>query len=288
MTLGTTGESAVAVCTALDVEYLAVRQHLSGELGQFSERGTRYEVGAFLGGATPCRVYLSLAGRENTQAAVQVERTIAATGVPVVLFVGIAGGRHNAELGDVVAASEVYGYESGADTDAGFLARIKTMQSAFGLVQQAHAVAREDRWQQRIRPASTGPAPKAMVAPVAAGNKVVYGRSSHTARLLERHCGDAQAVEMEGFGALQAAYANTAVEAIVIRGISDVIHDKGTANDRHRQPVAARHAAAFAFELLATLRPGSPARRDGGTVVNGNVRSLFAGPVSIGRDLHIS
>jgi hypothetical protein len=46
------------------------------------------------------------------------------------------------------------------------------------------------------------------------------------------------------------------VAALVIRGISDLLTGKNTADDEYWQPAAARHAAAFAFELLDSLTAG--------------------------------
>ena len=55
---------------------------------------------------------------------------------------------------------------------------------------------------------------------------------------------------MEGYGASFAAHWND-TPSIVVRGISDLAHhEKSPDTDALRQPVAARHAAAFSFELL--------------------------------------
>jgi hypothetical protein len=87
---------------------------------------------------------------------------------------------------------------------------------------------------------------------------VVAGRASETARLIDASCGDAQAIEMEGFGVLHAAYVNHEVDALVIRGVSDLLDGKSQAADRSAQPAAARNAAAFAFEILHRLKPDAP------------------------------
>ena len=64
-------------------------------------------------------------------------------------------------------------------------------------------------------------APRAVVKPIAAGEKVVVHPCLRFARFLRQYCSDAVAVEVEGHGFLHGAYVNPGVEALVIRGIGD-------------------------------------------------------------------
>ncbi|MFJ2238261.1 hypothetical protein [Streptomyces sp. NPDC087859] len=179
----------------------------------------------------------------------------------------IAGGLKDVKRCDVVAARHIYDYERGKDEEEGFQARITTHLSSFALVQRAQSVARSETWRNRIRSPLPDRTPKAYVKPLAAGSKVVASERSATARLLARHCGDALAVEMEGYGFLQAAYVNAGVGALVVRGISDLLSDKGEDNDDVWQPAASRCAAAFAFEVLSKLSAPPVGRRGLGNFV---------------------
>ncbi|MFF7651277.1 hypothetical protein ACFZCY_15705 [Streptomyces sp. NPDC007983] len=265
---GGTGRADVVVLTALEIEYRAVRAHLDDPRPVRAERGSLFETGVHRSAARPGgrRVAIHMTGPGNPGAAALVERAAALFAPRAVLFVGVAGGVKDVALGDVVAADAVYDYETGKDTESGFLPRQKTHQPAYGLVQLARSVAAADDWQRRILPGGGAPRPRAHVKPIAAGGRVVGHERSDVGLRLAAVAGDAIAVDMEGFGFLAGAYVNQHLDALVIRGVSDLLGDKGVAHDEHWQPVASRHAAAFAFELIGRLpgaeaAPGAPARR---------------------------
>ena len=237
------------VFTAIGVEYRAFREHLDAPQRR-EERGGLYEVGTLAGTDGPWQVALAETGPGSTAAALRLERAVRAFDPEVAIFLGVAGGRKDVALGDVVVADKIYDYESGKSTQDGFEPRPRTHQPADRLLQWARSVANEGRWQRRIRPASPEPPPACHVKPIVTGAKVIAHDQSPTALQIGRFAGDAVAVDMEGHGFLEAAHMNPRVDALVIRGISDLLTGKDKHGDDYWQPVASRHEAAFAVEFL--------------------------------------
>ncbi|MCP5100143.1 MAG: 5'-methylthioadenosine/S-adenosylhomocysteine nucleosidase [Chloroflexi bacterium] len=248
----------VVILTALSVEYIAVRQHLKNLEEKIHPRGTIYEQGEFLSTGNRWEVTIAEIGAGNPQAAAEAERMIDYADPSLAFFVGVAGGIKDVSLGDVVAATKVYGYESGKAGDQ-FKPRPELGNSAYPLQQRAKVEARKSEWHQRIT-ASSSRFPKAFVGPIAAGQKVVSSITSPVWKFIREQYSDALAVEMEGFGFLRALEANRQVEAMVIRGVSDLIEGKKESDASGWQEIASRHASAFTFEMLSKLQPGSSNR----------------------------
>jgi hypothetical protein len=155
----------------------------------------------------------------------------------------------------VVTASKVYSYEFGKVDDDGFKIRPEIGQSTYAMVQRGQSIARDYNWHQWIKN-QEGYTPDAIVKPIVAGEKVLASVRSKIYQGIRANYNDAVAVEMEGIGFLTAIHANSGlqgVEALIIRGISDLLAGKSPEEDAQWQPRAARHAAGFTFALLNKL-----------------------------------
>lgn len=244
-------DACTVVLTALPVEYKAVRSHIRN-VREVVHEGTVYEVGFFSSQGVTWRVVIADVGIGNQGSAFEAERAIARFKPAVILLVGVAGGIKDVALGDVVAVSDVFGYESGKD-ELVFKPRPSVKNSSHNMVQRAKAVARSDEWKRRIIEPVDGYAPQAFVGPIAAGEKVIASSESAVFKFLREGYSNALAVEMEGCGFLQATHANPSVSSLIVRGISDLIDNKSDVEDDLRQKAASRHASAFAFEVLSKL-----------------------------------
>jgi len=283
-------EYRAVICTALPVEYIAVRAHLQEIREIVHPQGTIYEQGKFSTPNITWQVRIVEIGAGNAGSALETERAISDFAPHVVCFVGIAGGIKDVQQGDVVAATKVYGYESGK-ADTSFQTRPEVGNSTHRMVQRARAEARKDDWLNRLNPRPT-PKPNVFVAPIAAGEKVISSTRAVTWNFLRQHYSDALAVEMEGYGFMRLAQANQSVEALIIRGISDLVYNKSEPDAPKFQEIASVHASAFAFEVLAKLagtefvgiqqkQKAQNSASSSGSMFNnkigGNVRNLIQG-----------
>ncbi|GAB3448642.1 5'-methylthioadenosine/S-adenosylhomocysteine nucleosidase [Streptomonospora sediminis] len=247
------------VITALECEYRAVADHLAGPHGEQTVSGTIYRTGLLHGATRSRRVALAQVGQGNVGAAVHVERARSAFNPDLILFVGIAGGLKDVRIGDVVVADAIYDYESAKEEAHAELPRIKTAAPSHAAVQRAMDVVFRQEWQERIAGPPPGPQPRGFVKPIAAGGKLVAHERARTAERIRAYCGDAVALEMEGYGVLHGAYLNADTAVVVVRGISDTLTGKDAESDAAWQPVAARNAAAFAAAFMELF---TPERRD--------------------------
>jgi nucleoside phosphorylase len=239
------------VITALPVEYNAVRFHLSNVGEAPNARGIPFESGTFTSGERTWRVgIVQLIEAGNEEAAIAAFEAAQHFKPRVMMFVGVAGGIKDVALGDVVAATKVYAYGSGAAASE-FLPRPDVGEPDEWLLQQAVFVARGDAWHARLEEQPGNLRPRAFTGAIAAGPAVLKSTQSIVFGFLRRQYSDALAVEMEGRGFLRAARKTDLVRAIVIRGISDLIDDKAVTDHAGWQVTAASHAAAFAFEVLS-------------------------------------
>lgn len=239
------------IVTALPVEYHAVRAHLVDISEDEHPEGDVYERGQFYAGERLWEVGIVEMGMGNPNAAQKTERAIAHFHPEAVLFVGVAGGIKDVTIGDVVVATKVYGYHAGKAADE-FKTRPEVGLPHYRILERARAESRKSDWLKLLDPAPS-PVPRVFLGAIAAGEQVVTSTQSESYKLIRDVYNDALAVEMESYGFLKAAQAHSGLEALAVRGVSDLLEGKAEADESGSQERASRHAAAFAFDVLAKL-----------------------------------
>jgi nucleoside phosphorylase len=185
-----------------------------------------------------------------------------------VLMVGIAGGipQDDLDLGDVVVADQVVGYEYGKVTDHEskpyeIKPRDRVYPASALLLERVRNFW-DDSWTQQVnvpRPDNAARATsKLFIGPIASGNKVIA--STEFRQQLTTRWPKLVAVEMEAEGVFAAVFDRPQIRGtLVIRGISDMA-DERKSDDW--QEYAADVAAAFAVSFLKSdpveLRVATP------------------------------
>jgi len=239
------------ILTAIPVEFNAVCQHIEDKLEVEHPKGNVYEIGVFNGEKNKWKVCVAEVGAGNIQSALETERAIDYFKPLIVIFVGIAGGfNDDITFGDVVIAEKAYEYEAGKIKDGTMLTRPESGKSSYPTLMRARAIARKEDWKSRIIDPDPERIPKAIVKPIAAGEKVIADSRSEIAELLRTHYNDTAAIEMEGYGFYKAIEINEGVYGLIIKGISDMLDNKKD----HFHKLASKNASAFAFEVLSLLK----------------------------------
>ncbi|MFD9001030.1 nucleosidase [Streptomyces sp. NPDC059582] len=270
----------VVVLTALALEYAAVRSHLTDRVEHVHPEGTRVELGRLDG--TPWTVAVAELGEGAVATAALTTRIASWLRPQAVFFVGIAGSlKSDIGIGDVVVGTKVYGIHGGKQTSKGFLVRPEAWPASHALVQATRSAVRDM------------PDVRAHFKPIAAGDVVLADSRSDIARHLREHYNDAAAIEMEGSGAAHAAHLDGQLDALVIRGISDLADARKSAADQGgSQQRAAAQAASVAMAALRKHRPradSSGARGDLRRGSDGGPGGAFAdGPVYHGDHIDFS
>lgn len=250
-----------AVITALSKEKDAMEEFLSDVESEKGPHNTIYRRGNLSVDEGRWEILLREAGKGQSNVAAEIERIGHHFDPEVILFVGIAGGLKDTELGDVVFATTVKGYEYGSieqriketeDDDSYEEVRRSRAQvsSPTYAAKEIAKDAKNEEWHQRCL-IECGTEPQVLGEPIASGSKVVKTDDlrSATYQVLSEDFSECVAVEMEGFGFQNAIYKSN-MHGIVIRGISDLLSNKKQTEQEGLQERASAHAAAFSVEIL--------------------------------------
>lgn len=250
----------VLVLTALNVEYRAVRQHLTRTRPSRHPAGTIFAEGYLA--RCPIPVVLAVTGEGNQTAAVLTERASSCYSPRALLYVGVAVAvGDDVRVGDVVVATRVHAYHGGKESDEGFLARPRSWDAPHVLEQLARHIDLTGNWVRWLPDGARQKPPAVHFKPIAAGEVVLAARPSPLSRRLHRSYNDAAALETESAGASTAGHLSS-LPVLSIRGISrEASAGKPLADANGSQAAAAAHAAAFAVGLIHAM---STQHADGG------------------------
>jgi TIR domain len=235
--------SKAIILTTEGIGCEAVRTHLNN-LHEEIHRGSLYECGTFHAYQQTWDVSIIEIGEGGSTASFEVERAINYYHPDIVLCISIAHGLHDVRSGDVVSATKVYAYEALSTLQVAVWDVSHTIQ------QQAYEEAERSSWQQRIKDHRAENSPSVVFAPIVSSEQEMMPTGFEK---LHARYQDSVALEIGEYGVAQAARAHQGVGVLVVCGIAGKQGD-----DEEKQKIAAHHASAFAFEVLARLEGKRP------------------------------
>lgn len=256
----------ILILTALEVEREAVEKHLA-ELAPapHPETKTDYTKGKFQGR----EIIVARTNQTNVNAALETERAIDFFKPCVAIYVGVAGGLKDVQVGDIVIGEEVIGYERGKTTDEGFKPRPQFGASSYDMERQAAAYAKTEDWKgmrESLLNRTFHEEIQVLSGVIASGEKVDASTNSELHKHIKQNASHAFAIEMEGLGFLKVCWTRPSVKSLLLRGISDLVNDKGQMDGKGSQPYASQNVAAFLFGFLGQLESSqeidTPSRSD--------------------------
>lgn len=260
------------IITTVTSESRAVQSHLVDTEILTGSKGRIYEYGRFPDPDGDWQVVHALTAQGNSDAGLVTDDAHHEFGkFDVVMFVGVGGSlKEDIPIGSVVAGDYVYNAHSSKVEDKGTLSRSRGQPAAPELLAAAQTLIYTGEWANLIKPPTDmkelpkeaeypgGYPPVGFIKAIVSGEAVIAGGKSREYARLRKDFSDAGAVEMEGWGVAKAAHSQNS-SAIIVRGISDMCAGKSPDTDKLNQPIAAVHAAAFAFSILSFRSRAMPA-----------------------------
>lgn len=243
--------------TALEVERLAIEQYLENIKPEVHPKTrTVYTKGTYHCSDVALEVIVARTDQTNVNAAIETERAITHFEPEYVFFAGVAGGLKDVEVGDIVIGRDVYGYERGKAEENNFKPRPQFGASTYSLEQLADQYAKSETWKkkaEKLLNTEFSPVIRTYTGTIASGEKVDASIDSNLHQFINQNASHALAMEMEGLGFLEVCRMRPLVKTLLIRGVSDLVDDKGRMDGKGSQPYASANVAAFLFGLLGQL-----------------------------------
>lgn len=247
----------ILILTALEVERIAIEQHLKNiNPVVHPATSTDYTKGTYFCNGENLEVIVARTDQTNVNAAIETERAITHFDPEYAFFAGVAGGLKDVKVGDIVIGRDVYGYERGKAEEENYKPRPQFGASTYAMERLAGQYAKSGAWKQTMETLINpefAPVISTYTGTIASGEKVDTSIDSDLHQFLKQNASHALAIEMEGLGFLEVCRMRPLVKTLLIRGISDLVDNKGQMDGKGSQPYASANAAAFLFGLLEQL-----------------------------------
>ena len=246
----------IAILTIVDEEAAAVRSGFRMSTENPIVRNDRYYdyCEYTVNGKIFKVVHRQCARQGNTSMAMAAGEVVKLFSPTRMVLLGIAGGiQKDVNIGDVVIAEEVFGYDSRKELPSGKIdRRLKSYTMSRRMYNQV--VRYRSIWNQQINEeeGATSPAFALHVAPIGTGEAVIGNGQSEVPEWLRSVHSKTCAVETEAGGFLDAIneMSNNTIDYLIIRGISDKADENK--DDKHRR-IASENAVTVLKDFIEKI-----------------------------------
>lgn len=204
-------------------------------------------------------VYIRECGQLNINSSQETERAVNLLHPDYIIFIGIAGGRKDVEIGDIVFGNKVYYYEEQKITSDGIHVRPRSINPTFSLEEIAKMGQIRHDWIQWLREEAR--AANLILGPILSGEKLLDDYNNEIGEIIDRNFNDTTAIDKESYGFMQAVSRQVIegkhINFAVVRGISDLVKTKSTVSaieskrPSNIQKLASHVALGFSFWMLS-------------------------------------
>lgn len=248
----TTSMTDILILTPVEVEYDTLRSMLDNLKPVSRNIFTDfYERSTFKGKYQLFNIVIKRIGKTNGTAKFVTKNAIKIFNPRVVFLAGIAGGFKDVRIKDILVCTKAYSYENGKETDEGFKSRPESQSFDNELIKLAERISYSNAWRQRS-PYAEGVEVK--FGPIASGSKVIATEKTEIFKRIKRFYNDTLAVDMEAMGFAEAVRKHKNIDALIVRGISDMLAGKSETDKMGYQKQAAHNVMAFVLELIYQLK----------------------------------
>jgi hypothetical protein len=238
----------VVFLTSSGLEGKIVQSYLKKTKEITHPQGTVYNHGVFESCHCTWQIAIMEANPDNGMY-VEPERAVAFLSPELILFIGNAYGINRIKAGDVVMPCEIF-HHSGSIADTNIQGHLPD----YGLEQRARAEAKRNDWHLRAYESYVDGLEAHIVPLIAQSNfncmrKGLFGE-------LRGNASDAVS-GIGGFDFLKSTQRLKNVAAAAIYGVCNTLRSQGPDDSTEKKELAAKHAVAFAFELVVKLRERS-------------------------------
>lgn len=248
---------SIIILTAIAIERDAIIEHLTGvKLEIHPETGTDYHRGIFNRPSGNIDVVVGQTYQTNINAAFETERALQYYKPSHAFYVGVAGGLKDVKVGDIVIGTDVIGYERGKAENGMFRPRSQFGSSSYDLERAANSFSISSTWKAistSLVESQFSPKISVFSGTIASGEKVIASHKSDLYKYIKDNASHALAIEMEGLGFLTVCMTRPSIKSLLLRGISDLVNDKGEMEGKGSQSYASKNVAAFLFGMITEL-----------------------------------